>query len=121
MTRPKPVVEVDGGDAVASWIERHCLAPNGNYARLTKEQREQISRAYAGVRCRPVEGPLAAYLALYHLAGPRWRDPRPPAVDLADPWLVWRAACPELAAKLRWDGIRISHPGLGKAYPARRD
>jgi hypothetical protein len=62
--------------------------------------------------------PLAAYLALLHVAGPMAKED--PPLEAVDPWTVWRCASEPLRAVLRRDGERIVCPELGTASGAGR-
>ena len=63
------------GQKAARWIETFCIYPNGfnkgQFVVLTTEQRETVLRVFDSDDAPEVRGPLAAYLALFHVAGPR--------------------------------------------------
>jgi hypothetical protein len=113
------------GDHAVYWIERFCIYPSGldkgQYVHLTKLQRETVHRIYDhadGPQDIPVDGPLAAYLALLHVCGPEalQRDFRPTVA--ADIFTVWSATGPQLKEVLKRDGERIVCPELGTQFPA---
>ena len=60
--------------------------------------------------------PLAAYLALLHVAGPMAKED--PPLEAVDPWTVWRCASEPLRAVLRRDGGRIVPPEAGHGASA---
>ena len=64
------------GERTICWIEKLCLYPTGpergQHVCLSLAQKEMIRRIYDdpdGISV-PITGPLAAYLALYHICGP---------------------------------------------------
>jgi hypothetical protein len=112
------------GKKTIMWIEKYCVVPNGlergRRPRLTPAQRDTIHEIYDDPHATPpaVAGPLAAYLALLHTAGPEalQQNFRP---DIAtDTFTVWNAVGPDLRPVLKRDGEHIVCPELGTRYPA---
>ena len=65
-----------------------------------------------------VTGPLAAYLALFHIAGPRDLAAHVSVLPLsADTFTTWNAVGPDLRAVVKRDGERIMCPELGTKFP----
>jgi hypothetical protein len=83
-----------------------------------RSRRPRSARIYDRGKDETVAAPLAAYLALLHVAGPMARED-PPPLEAVDPWTVWRCASEPLRAVLRRDRERIVPPMLGTAYPPR--
>jgi hypothetical protein len=113
------------GERIIHWIEEFCLYPTspekGQRVRLTPMQKETLRRVYdspPGLQADPaLIGPLAAYVALYHLCGllAAQREP-PPALD-SDTFTVWASTGPELKAVLKRDGEAVTCPELGTRWP----
>jgi hypothetical protein len=85
--------------------------------------RSLIAAAYDGQSLIPIIGPLAAYLALFHVCGPAAKNPeryrRPPFK--ADIFSIWAAAAgPRARAVIRREGEHIVCPELGTRYPIHR-
>jgi hypothetical protein len=127
MDRTKPVGDLkmprlSRGDRAVAWIEQYCIFPagrdKGRYVVLTRLERETVHRIYDHLDDVPVDGPLAAYLALLHTAGfeALQRNFRP-AVS-ADVFTVWNATGPDLRAVLKREGEGVVCPELGTRYPA---
>ena len=57
------------------WIEAYCVYPHGfskgQHVVLTERQRAALRQIFDTDESPEVTGPLAAYLALFHVAGPR--------------------------------------------------
>jgi hypothetical protein len=109
---------------VRFWIESICVVPGGpqrgTKVQLSVEERALIAAAYDGDGLSsPVTGPLAAYLALFHLCGPAAKSPsdfRRPEFA-ADIFSIWAAASSRARAVLRREGEHIVCPELGTKYP----
>ena len=54
--------------------------------RLLPEQEAQVRAIYDDGKPEPVAAPLAAYLALLHVAGPMAKED--PPLEAVDPWLL---------------------------------
>jgi hypothetical protein len=111
------------GDRAISWIEEFCVVPfgfdKGQHARLTEEERETLRRIFDGDDAPEVTGPLAAYLALFHVAGPRDLTAHVSAIPLsADVFSTWNATSPDLRAVLKRDGAAVVCPELGTGWLA---
>jgi hypothetical protein len=113
------------GEHAVYWIEQFCIYPSGfnrgQYAVLTPAQKQVVHEIYDhadGPQDIPVDGPLAAYLALLHVCGPEalQRNFRPAVT--ADIFTVWSATGPKLKEVLKRDGERIVCPELGTQFPA---
>jgi hypothetical protein len=117
------MTKITRAERVVHWIEKYCVAPNGErrglHVRLTNEERTAVRRIYddpEGVKPVPVSGQLAAFLGLYHLCGPEWKaDPRPQCDSGV--FTIWNATGPDLRAVLKRDGEAISCPELGTEWP----
>ena len=63
------------GDQAIRWIEQFCVYPHGfskgQHVVLTAAQKEIVHKVFDTDESPEVTGPLAAYLALFHIAGPR--------------------------------------------------
>ena len=110
------------GQKAARWIETFCIYPNGfnkgQFVVLTTEQRETVLRVFDSDDAPEVRGPLAAYLALFHVAGPRDLAAHVSALPLrADSFTAWNAVGPALRAVVKRDGERIVCPELGTKFP----
>jgi hypothetical protein len=91
--------------------------------RLSAWARPGPARAADGGAKRPAEqpditGPLAAYLALFHICGPRELAANLFPALRADIFSVWSATGPELKAVLKCQGACVVCPELGTKYPA---
>ena len=109
------------GDRNCAWIERHCLMPHGpdkgQRVRLTPAQCDVVRRIYDDAEQPEVTGPLAAYLALLHVAGPEAvKGDFRPAVN-ADIFTTWNAVGPRLREVLTRENGCIRCPQLGTGYP----
>ena len=113
-------------DEIINWIERYCVYPNGvergRPVHLTQAQREQLRRVYNNPNglqtAAAITGPLAAYVALFHVCGPVAPEHEPPPPLETDTFSVWGATSPGLKEVLEHDGARIVCPQLGTHYPA---
>jgi hypothetical protein len=110
------------GDKAIFWIEEFCVVPfgfaKGQHVRLTEEQREIVHRVFDGDDAPEVTGPLAAYLALFHISGPRDLAGHVSAIPLsADVFSTWNAVGADLRAVLKRDGESIVCPELRTKYP----
>jgi hypothetical protein len=84
---------------------------------LTTEQRETVHRIFDTANAPT--GPLAAYLALFHIAGPRELAARVSQIPLnADFFSIWNATGPNLKSVLKPDGEHIVCPELGTHWLA---
>ena len=97
----------------AHWIAEHCVTGDGDPALLNQSQRRTLRAIYDapnGPQPFPVHGPLAAYLALLHAAGPETQSDFRPALHV-DANATWRAASPRLREALsrRWYYINGEH------------
>lgn len=111
------------GQKAARWIETFCIYPNGfnkgQFVVLTTEQRETVLRVFDSDDAPEVRGPLAAYLALFHVAGPRDLAAHVSQIPInADFFSVWNATGPDLKSVLKPDGGYIVCPELGTRYLA---
>src|SRR5262245_39727125 len=105
------------------WVEKFCTVPSGpqrgEYVRLTQVQRDTIRKIYDtdDGDAEAVTLPLAAYLALLHVAGPEalQKEFRPDVKP--DVFTTWAATGPDLKAVLKRDGERIVCPELNTRYP----
>jgi hypothetical protein len=110
------------GNRAVRWIEQFCLVPSGpdrgQHARLSITQRDIIRQIYdTPTEAMPVSGPLAAYLALYHVCGPAALDSgSQPRFDV-DIFTTWNATGPDLKGVLRRDREHIVCPELGTRWP----
>ena len=113
-------------DEIINWIQHYCVYPNGpergRPLHLTQARREQLRSIYHnpnGLRAAAViTGPLAAYVALYHVCGPLAPQREPAPLLEADTFTTWSATGPQLKAVLKHEGARIVCPELGTKYPA---
>ena len=111
------------GQKAIDWIEQFCLVPfgfdKGQYVRLTTEQKEILHRVFdSDEPCGEISAPLSAYLALFHIAGPRDLAAHVSALPLrADSFTAWNAVGPALRAVVKRDGERIVCPELGTKFP----
>jgi hypothetical protein len=111
-------------DRAVYWIEHFCRYPHGpdrgQSVVLTPEQRAIVRQIYDSPDgTQPdLSGPLAAYLALFSVCGPRSLQRNFGPQLKADIFTLWSASGPELRAVLRRDGERIVCPELGTSYPA---
>lgn len=112
-------------DRAIDWVEDYCLIPagpdKGQRVKLTVEQRRIIRQIYDHPNDKeavPVGGPLAAYLALLHTAGPEALQRKFCPALSADLFTTWNAVGPDLRAVLKRDGEGIKCPELGTRYPA---
>jgi hypothetical protein len=115
MSRTRP-----NGDEAVSWIQTYCLYPNGpergQHVRLTPAQRDIVRRTFAHPDAPPdVTGPMAAYLALFSICGPRSLQSNFQLT--ADIFTVWSATGPDLRVVLKREGEAIVCPALGTRYP----
>jgi hypothetical protein len=104
------------------WIEHFCIYPHGfskgQFVVLTTEQKQILHRVFDTNDAPEVTGPLAAYLALFHVAGPRDLAAHVSAIPLnADFFSVWNATGPDLKSVLKPDGDHITCPELGTKFP----
>jgi hypothetical protein len=110
------------GQKAIRWIENYCVVPfgfdKGQHVRLTIEQREIVHKVFDTDESPEVAGPLAAYLALFHIAGPRDLAAHVSALPLsADSFTTWNAVGPDLRAVVKRDGEAIVCPELGTKFP----
>jgi hypothetical protein len=87
---------------------------------LTQAQRRTLRGIFDGDEGLEIEitGPLAAYLALFNICGPRTLAVRVPRTSLsADIFSVWAATGPDLKAVLKRDGECVVCPELATRYP----
>ena len=110
------------GDKAIRWIEQFCVYPHGfskgQPVVLTAAQKEIVHKVFDTDESPEVTGPLAAYLALFHVAGPRDLAAHVSQIELhADFFSVWNATDPALKSVLKPDGERIICPELGTRYP----
>jgi hypothetical protein len=110
------------GDKAIRWIEHFCIYPHGfnkgQFAVLTTEQKEILHKVFDTDNTPEVTGPLAAYLALFHIAGPRGLAAHVSAIPLsADTFTTWNAVGPGLRAVMTRDGEYIVCPELGTKFP----
>jgi hypothetical protein len=110
------------GQKAIRWIENYCVVPfgfdKGQHVRLTIEQREIVHKVFDTDESPEVTGPLAAYLALFHIAGPRELAAHVSTLPLsADSFTTWNAVGPDLRAVVKRDGEAIVCPELGTKFP----
>ena len=115
------------GDTVVIWIARYCVEPDGprrsQPAELTVEQAQLVLQIYdapGGPAPVPVTGSLAAFLILFHLAGPIARKQRqpPPREYSVDIFTLWSCVGRELRSVLVRRGTQVCCPELGTAVRA---
>jgi hypothetical protein len=99
-----------------------CVYPHGfdrgQRVRLTVEQKETLHMVFDTDESPEVTGPLAAYLALFFIAGPRDLAAHVSAIPLgAEVFSTWNAVGPDLRAVLKRDGATIICPELGTKFP----
>jgi hypothetical protein len=110
------------GDKAIRWIEAFCVVPfgfdKGQHVRLTTEQKEIVHQIFDSDDAPEVAGPLAAYLALFHVAGPRDLAAHVFGLPIsADVFSTWNAVGADLRAVLKRDGGCVVCPELGTRYP----
>ena len=110
------------GDKAILWIEDYGVTPfgfdKGQRVRLTTEQKEILHKIFDTDDAPEVTGPLAAYLALFRVAGPRDLAAHVSQTTLnADFFSVWNATGPDLKSVLKPDGQTIVCPELGTKFP----
>ena len=111
------------GQKAARWIEQFCLTPSGfdrgQRVRLTTEQKEILHRIFdTDESSGEISAPLSAYLALFHVAGPRDLAAYVSPIPLnADCFTTWNAVGPDLRAVVKRDGEAIVCPELGTKFP----
>ena len=89
------------GQKAIYWIEQFCLVPfgfdKGQYVRLTTAQKEILHGFSTATKRREIAAPLSSYLALFHIAGPRYLAAHVSALPLsADSFTTWNAVGPDL-------------------------
>jgi hypothetical protein len=113
-------------DHVIDWVEKYCLHPNGPHkgepVRLSQAECWQVRQIYDSPsgpnQTAPLTGPLAAYLALMHTAGPEALQREfVPKVEV-DIFTTWGAVSPALREVLKLEHGRIVCPKLGTKFPA---
>jgi hypothetical protein len=111
------------GEKAARWIEQFCVYPfglsRGQHVRLTTEQKEILHKLFDSDESPgEITAPLAAYLALFHIAGPRELAAHVSVIPLnADFFSVWNATGPGLKSVVKPDGGRVVCPELGTQFP----
>lgn len=110
------------GQKAARWIETFCVYPHGfnrgQFVVLTVEQKETVRAVFDTDNAPEVAGPLAAYLALFYIAGPRDLAERISGIELdPDIFSTWNAVGPVLKTVVRIDGEQIICPELGTKFP----
>ena len=107
------------GERAIRWIEDWCQTPAERPVCLSVSERTLIYRLYDGglPMAEPVAGPLAAYLALLHLAGVEARN-APPARLEANLFTLWNAACSDLRCYLVRRGETVACPQCGTSWAA---
>jgi hypothetical protein len=117
--------EYSRGRSAIDWIENYCLYPGGPHkgksVRLSVAEKRQLLNLYDGPNgpdySVPLEGSLAAYVALLHLCGKEATQKEfCPHVDV-DSWTLWRATSERLQRFLKREGEAVICPGLGTRYP----
>ena len=109
---------------VRHWIEHFCVVPHGvnkgQHAVLTIEQKQTLRRIFdTDESPGEITAPLASYLALVVVAGPRASAERLTGLELdADIFTTWAATGPDLKSVLKPNGAQIVCPELGTRYPA---
>ena len=112
-----------GGQKAANWIEAYCVYPHGfdkgQHVRLTVEQKEILRRIFdRNESPGEISAPLSAYLALFHVAGPRDLAAHVSALPLsADTFTTWNAVGLDLRAVVKRDGEHIVCAELGTKFP----
>ena len=109
----------------ANWIENFCVYPfgfdKGQHARLSIEQREILRKLFDSDDETPgdMTQPLASYLALLVVAGPRPLAECMTGIELsADIFTTWAATGPPLKSVLRIDGATIVCGELQTRFPS---
>jgi hypothetical protein len=94
------------------WIEAHCRRPGEGYVYLNRAERQAIRAIVASEEIQTVGGELAAFLVLANICA------LGPEIDAdVTPDMVWAAASTDLRATLRFDGVIIAHPLMGRRFP----
>ena len=108
----------------ANWIENFCVYPSGfdrgQHVRLTEQQREILRKLFDTDDEPPgdMTQPLASYLALLVVAGPRPLAECMTGINLdADIFTTWAATGPALKSVLRVDGGTIVCQELRTRFP----
>jgi len=112
--------------SVIRWIERYCVVPSGpdkgQGVRLTYDDKETIARIYrddGSLGAEPLNGQLAACVALLHVCGIEAPDHGPLPELRTDPWTVMAAAGPRARAVIARKADVITCPALGTVWPRR--
>ena len=111
------------GQKATTWIETYCVYPHGfnkgQHVRLTEQQREIVLRIFdTNEPPGEISAPLSAYLALFHVAGPRDLAAHVSQLQLsADFFSVWNATGPDLKSFLKPDGEQVVCVELGTRFP----
>ena len=115
MRRRRPLLT--RGEAAIKWLEEWCATPAGKPVQLTPAERATIYATFdAGAR-EPIDGRLAAFLALLTLAGPS--ELHLEALEIrTDFFSVWAAAGTELRGYLQRRGRSIECRERGTAWTA---
>lgn len=112
------------GKKAIYWIENYCVYPHGfnkgQHVVLTTEQKEIVRAVFDTDDAPEITGPLVAYLALFHIAGPRDLVAHVSAIPLsADVFSTWNATGPDLRAVLKREGEAVTCPELGTRFPEK--
>ena len=110
------------GDKAIRWIEQFCVYPHGfskgQHVVLTEEQCETLRRVFDADESPEVTGPLAPYLALLVVAGPRALAERITGIELdADVFTTWAATGPDLKSVLHVERGTIVCKELQTRFP----
>ena len=91
----------------------------GQHVQLTVEQKEILRRIFdRNESPGEISAPLSAYMALFHVAGPRDLAAHVSALPLsADTFTTWNAVGLDLRAVVKRDGEHIVCPELGTKFP----
>ena len=85
---------------------------------MLTEQQRRAAPGFDTDESPEVTGPLAAYLALFYIAGPRDLAAHVSAIPLgADVFSTWAATGPDLKSVVRLDGEQIICSELGTKFP----
>lgn len=114
----------DRASRARCWIVKYCVISagplRGQPVELTPDEVELLSRVYDpphGGELLPLCGPLAACIALLHLAGPEHMN-APPTELQVDIFTLWSSAGEKLRQYLRRDADAVTCPALGTSWRA---
>jgi hypothetical protein len=103
------------GERAIRWIAEWCQAPSGP-VQLSAAERKTLYRIFDADLPDPVDGRLAAFVALLYLAGPEARTGEAAPRHRVDIFTLWNAASPELRVHLRRHGSTVICDALGTSW-----